>query len=126
MKLFLVIVCLILFVSCEPRFGPDKPKNLISKAKMEEVLYDMFVINSAKGVDRKLFEKKKINPEYYILKKHNIDSTLFAQSIDYYAYDIKGYSTLLENINERITKEKNELDAIIKKEDAKKKTQLKI
>jgi len=108
-------------LACQPKLQPDKPDNLISKEQMTEILYDMFIVNSAKGVNRRKLELEGINPERYILEKYNIDSLQFAQSNDYYAYDIETYSSMVETIKKRLTKEKEHYEAIDKKEqDAKK------
>ena len=122
MKGFITVLLLgMLVLACEPKLKPEKPDNLISKDKMTEVLYDMFVVNAAKGVNRRKLELEGINPERYILEKYNIDSLQFAQSNDYYAYDIETYGSIIETIKKRLTKEKEHFEAIDKKEqDAKK------
>ena len=60
---------------CVPRSSlyyapiPEKPENLISKKVMVDVLYDMALISSAKGSDRRILEKKGIVPQDYIYSK---------------------------------------------------------
>jgi hypothetical protein len=107
----------ILVFGCEPQLKPKKPADLISKDAMVLVLYDMFILNSAKGIDHMALENNSINPEYYLLKKHNIDSTQFAQSNNYYAHDIDVYSAIIENVKSKITAEKEKYEAINKKEE---------
>lgn len=51
--LTLALIGVVLF-SCNKERRPDKPKNLISEAQFSDILFDMFVINSAKGVNKKL------------------------------------------------------------------------
>lgn len=106
------------FISCEPNLRPEKPENLLSKDQMEEVFYDMFVVNSAKGVNRKILEKNGVSPETFVLKKHGIDSLIFAKSNDYYAYDIDEYETILDNVEKRITTEKEVYEKLKEKEEA--------
>ncbi|GGI55899.1 DUF4296 domain-containing protein [Winogradskyella haliclonae] len=119
MKQVLVIVLVIgLFLSCEPKLQPKKPENLIPKDKMTEILSDMFVVSSAKGVSRTILEAKGIDPETYILKKYNIDSLQFAQSNDYYAHDIETYKEIIEEIKAKLTSEKQKYEAENKKEEA--------
>ena len=82
------ISVILLFLSCLACSDkPKKPDNLISETKMEAVLYDLYMINSAKGVNRKLLEKNGFVPETYILTKHNVDSLQFAESNNYYAFE---------------------------------------
>lgn len=106
----------ILIFGCEPRLKPEKPQNLIPKDKMTLVLYDMFVINSAKGINRLKLEKNGINPERYILTKHSIDSVQFAKSNDYYAHDLEVYDEIIEAVKQKITSNKENFEALEKKD----------
>lgn len=83
-----------------------KPKDLIAKDKMEQILYDLYILNAAKGVNSKILESKRIKPESYLLTKHNIDSTQFANSNAYYAFDADEYKVLVENVKARLEKDK--------------------
>lgn len=82
---------------------------------MEKILYDLYVINAAKGVNRKLLEDKGIVPESYVLNKHQIDSTQFAQSNAYYAYDPDLYKIMVEKIKARLEKDKEAYEDAEKK-----------
>jgi hypothetical protein len=95
---------------------PKKPVNLISKDKMSEVLYDLYIINAAKGVNRKLLETNGVIPENFVLTKHKIDSVQFAESNMYYAFDTKSYSAIVTQVKTRLEKEKKEFEALEKKE----------
>ncbi len=117
MRTTLVILVLgALLWSCNGSDQPEKPENLIPKKKMESVLYDLYVINAAKGVNRKLMEKNGIVPETYILTKHKIDSTQFADSNSYYAYDPDSYRVMVENVKKRLEKDKKKYESLEKKE----------
>ncbi|WP_299116306.1 DUF4296 domain-containing protein [uncultured Winogradskyella sp.] len=119
MKQVLVIVLVIgLFLGCEPKLQPKKPENLIPKDKMTEILSDMFVVSSAKGISRTKFEVEGIDPETYILKKYNIDSLQFAQSNDYYAHDVETYKEIIEEVKAKLTSKKQKYEAINKEEEA--------
>jgi hypothetical protein len=100
--------------ACNGNVRPKKPDNLISKDKMSEVLYDLYVINAAKGVNRKLLETKGFIPETYVLTKHNIDSLQFAESNVYYAFDTETYQDILEQVKLRLQKEKAKYEAVQK------------
>lgn len=104
----LLIICVlgILFASCSKREKPTKPSDLIAKDKMELILYDLYILNAAKGVNSKILESKRIKPESYLLTKHNIDSTQFANSNAYYAFDADEYKVLVENVKARLEKDK--------------------
>lgn len=112
----LYIFIAILLMACSGDQKPTKPKNLIPKDKMASILYEMFVVNSAKGINRKLLENRGIKLEDYILNKFEIDSAQFAESNNYYAHDIKGYQSMMEVVKERINKLKDSLELIEKEE----------
>ncbi len=116
MKQIIIIFVSLLMFSCQDIDKPKKPKNLISKDKMEDVLYDVYVLNAAKGVNKNDLESNGIDPEKYIFKKHNIDSLQFAQSNNYYAYDTKTYEVFIENIKKRLEIDKVKYDALAEKE----------
>lgn len=109
-SLILLMLMLIAFIACETSVQPPKPENLIPKGKMQNVLYDMFIINSAKGINKKLLENNGLNPEDYVLEKYNIDSLQFAQSNDFYAHDIEAYQEIINEVKRRITTEKSRIE----------------
>ncbi|APY08125.1 hypothetical protein BWZ20_07350 [Winogradskyella sp. J14-2] len=118
-KYLLVIVLLILVFSCDKKNKPPKPNNLISKEQMEDILYDLYVINAAKGVNRKLLEDNGVVPESYILNKHLIDSVQFAESNAYYAFDPDLYKEMVEKVKVRLENKKTSIEALEEKESKK-------
>jgi len=117
MKKYLVLIALFIsFFSCEPKTNVKKPDNLIAKKDMINILYDMFIINSAKGISSVKFEKFGLNSEKYILRKHNIDSLQFAESNKYYAHDVEIYKSIIESVNKKLGLEKKKYEAIEKEE----------
>ncbi len=109
-------ILLLLLYSCDKGSQPDKPDYLISKYKMEQILFDLYTINAAKGVNKKLMESQGLVPETYILNKYAIDSAQFASSNSYYAHTPEIYKAIVENVKRRLEKKKNEFEAIEKKE----------
>jgi Domain of unknown function (DUF4296) len=106
---------LFLAISCNNNSieKPKKPKNLIKKDKMVEIIYDMTVFTAAKGVNKRIIENKGILPEDYIYIKYNIDSTQFAQSNEYYAYNLDSYEDIYAKVKLKLQKEKTYYDSII-------------
>ncbi len=111
----IVVMCL-LVIACSGNDKPKKPDNLISKDKMSEVLYDLYIINAAKGVNKKLLEAKGFIPETYVLTKHNIDSLQFVDSNMYYAFDTDVYEAIVDIVKVRLEEKKVEFEALQKKE----------
>ena len=107
-----IIILGFLVIACNNVNRPKKPDNLISKDQMTELLYDLYIVNSAKGVNRRILETNGFNPETYILTKYNIDSTQFADSNAYYAFDTETYKTIVEEVKTRLEKEKKAFEDI--------------
>ena len=111
------------FLNCQPKLDVKKPDNLIPKDKMADVLSDMFVVTTTKGTVRIKFEKAGINPEKFILDKHNIDSLQFALSNNYYAHDIETYKEIIEEVKAKLTEQKQFYEDIDKKDQEEKRRQ---
>ena len=103
----IIILCLVF--SCNNTLNQNNkpPENLISKEKMVDIIYDMTLINVAKGVNKSILENNGIIPEQYLFNKHSIDSTLFARSNEYYSNDLKTYQMIYDNVKIKLEKNKN-------------------
>jgi len=71
MTRFIIFISLLVVCSCKNNAidVPEKPDNLISKNKMVDIIYDMAVINAAKGINKKVLESEGIYPQDYIFNK---------------------------------------------------------
>tara|TARA_B000000565_G_C23663051_1_gene331161 strand:- start:193 stop:579 length:387 start_codon:yes stop_codon:yes gene_type:complete len=78
------------------------PVNLISEDKMIEILYDMSLISVSKGINKRIIENNGMKPKKYILKKHNIDSTQFVASNEYYSKDLETYLSIYEEVLKKL------------------------
>lgn len=120
MKHLLYVIMLFSLVGCNSVDRPKKPENLIGKEKMSDIMYDLYILNAAKGVNRKLLERNGIIPMDYIYDKYNIDSLQFAESNTYYAYDIKTYTAIVEEVKKELKKDKKLYDRLIQEEESSK------
>ena len=102
----IIILCLVFSCNNTPDQNTKSPENLISKEKMVDIIYDMTLINVAKGVNKSILENNGIIPEQYLFNKHSIDSMLFAKSNEYYSYDLKTYQTIYDNVKTKLEKNK--------------------
>ena len=118
MRIITYIVLVLCVLGCKNNAidKPEKPDNLIDKDKMVDVLYDMALMSSAKGVGKRTLENKGVNPEAFIYEKHNIDSIQFKQSNAYYAYDIDTYEAIYEKVKLKLDEDKKDFQAIIDEE----------
>ncbi|NQX86771.1 MAG: DUF4296 domain-containing protein [Flavobacteriaceae bacterium] len=117
-KTFKSLIVLLLVVACQNGKikKPEVPDNLLSEKKMVKVIYDMVIINGAKGVNKKLLEKEGINPELFVYELNQIDSLQFAESSNYYAYDLKVYERIISKVKQRLQNDKERFDAELKEE----------
>lgn len=115
LRLSLILVCC-LAIGCNKNIRPEKPDNLIGKDQMTNILYDLYLINGAKNVNRALLEKHGFEPEQYVFKKYNIDSLQFAKSNNYYAFDPDEYRKMVEEVRIRLEVEKDKAQELQKAE----------
>lgn len=82
----------------------EKPKNLIERDKMIDVLYDMSLLEAIKtqningGISNK-------DANEYVYKKYKIDSLQFAESNKYYAFDLDEYKKMFDEVKTRLQHE---------------------
>ena len=100
-------------LGCGGSDRPSKPDDLIPADQMSAIFYDIFILNAAKGVNKKLLDKNGILPQEYVYKKYSIDSLQFAQSNNYYSYDTKIYEGIVARVKQKIELEKKLNDSII-------------
>lgn len=110
--------------SCGKKMKPEKPNNLIPEKEFTEILFDMFVINSAKGVNKKVMEENGLKPEQYIYDKYQIDSLQFAKSNEYYAFDSEKYAGILNKVKQNVENQKKMFEKQLEEEEVKNKRRL--
>jgi len=116
---FTFFIVLILLVGCKNELV-KKPKRLIEREKMVDIMYDLSLLEGMKAQNPALMDSIKYTSNQYIYKKYKIDSIQFAQSNIYYAADYKEYEKMYNQIKTRLDKEKNQVNSLIKAEAKKK------
>lgn len=110
-KIFAFGVCFFL-LSCLDA-AVEKPSNLIDESVMEEVLYDLSLLDAIQTQNPYSTENKIMNPKEYIYKKYKIDSVQFTQSNRYYVSQIEQYKKMYDNVSARIDREKKQADSLL-------------
>jgi hypothetical protein len=123
-KILSLLAIWAVFISCKEE-AIIKPEHLIEKEVMEEIIYDLTVLDAIKYQNPASLEMHNINPSKYIYKKYKIDSLQFAQSNVYYASDYGEYKIMFEQITKRLEKSKAVTDSLVKLEEKKKTALLK-
>tara|TARA_R110002050_G_scaffold94765_2_gene197211 strand:+ start:68785 stop:69345 length:561 start_codon:yes stop_codon:yes gene_type:complete len=112
---------ILLATACYEFKKPDKPKNLISKDKMVDILIDVKLLSSVNNKNRKVLKDSGINRNTYVFEKHHIDSLQFALSNDYYAFHLKEYQEIYEKVKDSLETLKNIYKDLELKEETEKK-----
>ena len=101
MKNYYYIVVFFIFFSCESRTNYKKPKDLIPKDQMIDLLTDMHIVNGVTGI-RNRNGLKANNYISFLYEKYQIDSTRFASSNLYYTSNISEYEKMFKEVKKRI------------------------
>jgi Domain of unknown function (DUF4296) len=97
-----------LLASCNKAEVP-KPKNLIDEEVLENIIYDLTLLEAIKTqipIDKQKFSGKTTS---YVYKKYKIDSLQFVKSNQYYATDIDNYKKLFDRVKDRLKAESEKL-----------------
>jgi hypothetical protein len=117
-KALFFLALLAVFVSCKEEII-KKPKKLIEKDIMIDIMYDLSILEAIKYQHLTSVEDYNTNPTAFILRKYKVDSLQFARSNSYYATDYKEYKKMYKTVNDRLEKDKSALDTIIAAENKK-------
>lgn len=113
MKHWIIILVFILgFFGCQDVKQPEKPKNLISKDKMIDMLTEAYLANAARSVDNKSIISKGIKMDSLIYKNFDVDSIQFVKSNDFYAADVNVYMDIFQKVEARLTGMQKKMDSI--------------
>ena len=96
MKNYLLII--FLFIGC----SDNVPDNLISKEKMENIIFDIMILNASSGFDLKIDDN--LLSDELIYKKHNIDSLQFFESELYYSKNPREHYEIYAKVKIKILK----------------------
>lgn len=113
---FLFFIGFCFLVSCEQK-AIEKPDNLIEKEKMDDIIYDLTLLQAMRGSYQATLDSNKVDVANYIYKKYKIDSLQFANSNRYYASDVAAYNRMFNRVNERLIANKIEADTLAKREE---------
>lgn len=101
-----IIISALLLTACG---GPEKPKKLLEKSVMENIMYDISLLQAIRSFAPQKLTDNNIDAHTYIFKKYKIDSLTLAQNQLYYAQDLKTYGKMQKNVAERIKTEREKV-----------------
>lgn len=94
-----------------------KPKDLIPKDQMVDLLTDLMLANGGDNV-KNLNLKRNTNYFPFVFDKYQIDTVRFKESNYYYTSRIDDYDYILGEVKERLTTLKKKYEAEIKVRDS--------
>jgi hypothetical protein len=109
MRLFLTFLALLGLLACAEE-AIDKPKNLIPKERMADILYELAIINSANSTNPATLQDQGIRAMPYIYEKYGIDSAQFMNSDIYYASRPMDYESIYKVVEGRLKVQKDSLE----------------
>ncbi|HPF11549.1 MAG TPA: DUF4296 domain-containing protein [Flavobacteriaceae bacterium] len=125
MKRWLYILVLLSIISCQDVKWPDKPKNLIPKETMVEILAESYTGNAARSVKNRVIRDAGIHLDSLIYSKYGVDSLSFAQSNTYYASQLNEYLDIMKRVEAKLEAKKALIDTTLAQETQKRQDSLK-
>lgn len=113
-KVAAIFLISILLFSCKKEV--KKPDNLLSEKKMEDIFYDLALLQVMNTFSQKTLDENDIVANKYIYEKYKIDSVTFVQNQTYYAQNLEMYKRIQGKVTERLKKEKTLVDTLVVKE----------
>ncbi|MBJ6369118.1 DUF4296 domain-containing protein [Snuella sedimenti] len=116
-KRVILYLGIVLFVTaCYKYKAPKKPKHLISKDKMVNILLDLKLLSSTTGKNKRILDEKGVDAETYVFSKYNIDSLQFALSNEYYTFHIEDYDEIYKKLEDSLDILKKAYETLLKEE----------
>ncbi|WP_310595219.1 DUF4296 domain-containing protein [Flavobacterium sp.] len=123
MKKIVPFLAILTFWGCKEDLV-KKPKHLIERAQMVDIMYDLTLLEAIKYQNPAVLDSNQIRPKQFIYKKYKIDSLQLAQNNVYYASDYKAYKVMIEEVAKRLDTDKKKAKVLIKAEEKKTKIRL--
>ncbi len=97
-------------ISCNDNPMP-KPEKMLSQDEMENILFDVAVLQAAEIHKPIYIDGRKSNALDYVFNKYEIDSSVYFQNHRYYAADVRKFKKMYKHINNRLQDAKTEIDS---------------
>tara|TARA_R110001583_G_C5670235_1_gene410760 strand:+ start:11926 stop:12354 length:429 start_codon:yes stop_codon:yes gene_type:complete len=108
-KVFYILFLSIFFGACTSNTIIKKPKNLIPKKQMVDLLTDLFLANGGENI-KNINLQRNVNYFQLVFEKHQIDTTRFKESNYYYTSTIDDYDEILGDVDKRLKAFKQQYD----------------
>lgn len=120
-KISLVLILLVLIIACNKQNTQPVNSEILNRKEMVNVLVDCYIVEAALlDISNKDPDNLKVyTKQYYdfVFKKHNINRNQLFDNIRYYAFQIKEFSKIYNDVLNKVTKMQSEIIVKEKKED---------
>ena len=106
-----IVVIALFFGGCKKNIVP-KPDHFLDAKQMEQLLYDLALLESIKNYDAQYLDSLQGTPQEYIYNKYGTDSIAIAQNMIYYASFPKVYDQIVHNVDTRLKEQSDSLQAM--------------
>ena len=107
-----IVVFLVCFVlACEARTVNPPPQGLLSEETMENMLYDLALLNALQA-SFLVQEGQAIFDGKYMEKKYQVPDSIWTASKKYYAQDPQRMAKIYKRINTRLNKAKDSIEVL--------------
>ncbi len=113
MKVLFGFLVFIIVSSCA-KVQVKEPAILLDESTMQNVMYDVVLLQGIEGYQPHKLLEKNINPMTFIFEKYKIDSITFYDNQRYYAAQIKTYKKMTESVLQRLEIQKTKTDTLLK------------
>lgn len=101
MKKIICLGVIFVMVACSNNPVP-KPENLLNEETMENILFDVAVLQATKANSPDILLNNTIDSKDFIYKKYKIDSATYHQNNRYYAGDVKKHKHMHKRVLARL------------------------
>lgn len=97
-----IYLCVVLAIFACSENPVKKPKVLLDEETMENILFDVAVLQATKANSPEVLQANDIDTKDFIYKKYKIDSATYHQNNRYYAGDVRKHKHMHKRILARL------------------------
>jgi hypothetical protein len=114
---FGLTIIVLLTSSCSDTGVVEKPENLIEEERMEQIIYDLLMLDAMNTFNPKNPDFEAVYGTPYLYKKYGIDSLQLADSDAYYAKFPRIYYRMYATVMKKMQRVKDSLGELDKKQE---------
>ena len=97
-----IYLCVVFTVFACSENPVPKPKILLNEETMENIIFDVAVLQAAKANSPDVLQTNNIDSKDFIYKKYKIDSATYHQNNRYYSGDVRQHKHLHKRVLARL------------------------